>query len=187
MATLKSTDTRRESTLLINAFTEALVGLFALRLEAVQETVRTQSPQMTVLSSYDGEHVNLDARLIVNTVGLGGPELSSAVSQTIRAFVAAMWDLLFNHSGYTQVATEPEIQFFRHLRNACGHNGRWNFTELKHVAAWRNRSLVLADNGMEVFGGKLMHGDVLLLFVDINNKYFSKVAVSINAPISPAA
>jgi hypothetical protein len=167
-----TTDTRAEATLLINAFIEALVGLFALRLDPVKDVVRTHAPEMTVMSSYDGEHVNLAARAIVDGVSTSGPEILSAVDQTTRAFVAAMWGLLTTHARYPQVATEPEIQFLRHLRNACGHNGRWNFTELKHLASWRTKSLALTDSGQLVFGGVLKHGDVTLLFMDIDRKYF---------------
>ena len=166
------TDTRAQAALLINAFIEALVGLFALRLDPVKDAVRTHAPEMTVMSSFDGEHINLAARKIVDGVSTSGPELFSAVDQTTRAFVAAMWDLLTTHARYLQVATEPEIQFFRHLRNACGHSGRWNFTELKHPASWRTMNLALTDSGQVVFGGMLKHGDIVLLFTDIDRKYF---------------
>ena len=166
-------DTRTEARLLVNAFIEALVGLFALRLDPVKDAVRIHAPEMTVMSSFDGEHVNLAARAVVDEVDSSGPELLSAVDQTTRAFVAAMWNLLTTHARYPRVATEPEIQFFRHLRNACGHNGRWNFTELKHPASWRTKSLALPDSGQLVFGGILKHGDIVLLFSDIDRKYFA--------------
>jgi len=171
---LKPTDTRSQAGFLINAYVEALVGLFALRLEDVKSAVRAHAPKMTVMSSFDGEHVNLDALRVVDELGTTGPEIITAVERTTAAFVAGMWDLLTSHSNYANISIKPEIQFFRHLRNACGHGGRWNFQELKHPASWRNKVLTLAHSGKPVFQGLLKHGDVMLLFRDIDRRYFQQ-------------
>lgn len=96
------------------------------------------------------------------------------MEQITSIFVAAMWDLLRSHANYESIATEPEIHFFRHLRNACGHDGRWNFSELKYEASWRDRSLSPDLIGEPVFGPVLNHGDPMLLFIDIDRKYFEQ-------------
>lgn len=171
MAT-KSRDTRTRAGLLVNAYIEALVGVFALRLDDVKTIVRTHAPEMTVLSSYDGQHINPDARRIVDEISNSGPEIIVTVEQITCAFVAAMWDLLRAHAHYERIATAPEIQFFRHLRNACGHDGRWNFSELKSPAIWRDKTLMLHHRGHPVFGGIMKHGDVMLLFIDIDRQHF---------------
>jgi hypothetical protein len=170
----KIRDTRSRAGLLVNAYVEALVGLFALRLEEVKSTVRRHAPEMTVMSSYDGQHVNLDARRVVDELGASGPEVTTAVEQITAAFVAAMWDLLTSHANYEQISIAPEVQFFRHLRNACGHDGRWNLIELKHPAAWRDKVLSVGHSGQAVFDRFLKHGDVLLLFMDIDRAYFQQ-------------
>jgi len=167
-------DTRTQASIFIDAYIESLVGLFALRLEDVKVAVREHAPEMTVMSSFDGEHVNLQARRVVDEIGTSGPEVVAAVERITTAFVAGMWDLLTSHAHYSSISAEPEIQFFRHLRNACGHNGRWNFKELKHPASWRGKSLDLSHSGQLVFEGLLKHGDVVLLFVDIDRKYFQQ-------------
>jgi len=170
----KSRDTRKRAQLLVNAYIEALVGVFALRFPTVQFTVRAHAPEMTIMSSYEGEHVNLLSQKVVDEIHSTGAELTTTVNQITSAFVAAMWDTLTSHAHYDAIATKPEVQFFRHLRNACGHDGNWNFSELKHSAKWRDKELKLEHSGSPVFNGLLKHGDVVLLFMDIDRKYFEQ-------------
>lgn len=168
----KTRDTRSRSQLLIGAYTECLVGVFALRLPGVAEIVRRDAPEMTVKTSYPGEDLNLHAANIVAACSKSGPEIHAAVEQVTCIFVAAMWDTLFSHTNYEAINTKPEVQFMRHLRHACAHNGRWNFTELKHPAVWRDKELKLEHSGTRAFGGLLNHGDPMLLFQDIDHAYF---------------
>jgi len=163
----KTRDTRTRARLLAHAFTETLVGIFALRLPQVQHAVKTITPQMKVESSYEGPHC-----IIVSEIYTSGPEIITTINQVTAVFVAGMWDLLTTHAHYELIAHEPDIQFFRHLRNACGHDGKWNFKELKRPAIWRDKELTLEHIGQEAFGGLLKHGDVWLLFIDIDMKYF---------------
>jgi len=170
----KSRDPRNRARLLLDAYIESLVGIFALRLPTVRDAVILQAPKITVESSYNGEHVNLHADVVVQEVQTSGPAISATVDQITSAFVAAMWDTLLSHAHYDSIATNPEIQFFRHLRNACGHNGRWNFSDLRHPAIWRDKKLRMEHVGEQVFGKLLKHGDVVLLFTDIDRKYFEQ-------------
>lgn len=168
----KSRDTRTRAHLLLNAYIDALVGTFALRLPGVQEAIQTHAPEMVVTSSYPGSDLILQAQRVVDECKHSGVELSTTVDQITAAFVAAMWDTLTAHAHYDTIATKPEVQFFRHLRNACGHDGCWNFKELKHPARWRDKELTLKDRGNPIFKGVLKHGDVALLFIDIDRQYF---------------
>lgn len=170
----KTRDTRTRAHLLLNAYIDALVGIFALRLPGVADIIRTHAPEMAVMSSYPGSALILQAQRVVDECKLSGPELNTSVEQITVAFVAAMWDTLTAHANYDTIATEPEVQFFRHVRNACGHNGCWNFNELKHPARWRDKELTLSHSGKPVFQGVLKHGDVALLFIDIDKKYFEQ-------------
>lgn len=167
-------DTRSLAKLLTDAYVEVLVGLFSLRIPAVQNAVRSFEAEMTVLSSYDGEHIILQSRRVVDEARASGAEVVATMNQATAAFVTLMWDLLKNHAHYERISTEPEIQFFRHLRNACGHNGLWNFAELKHPARWRDKELTMHHRNLPVFEGLLKHGDVVLLFIDIDLKYFTQ-------------
>lgn len=171
---LRTRDTRQRAKLLMDAFTEALLGIFALRIPPVQDAVRFSMPGVTVKSSYEGEHLNIATERLIDEIRTSGPEIKTVVGQVTAAFVASMWDLLKTHAHYDVIANKPEVQFFRHLRNACGHDGKWNFIELKHPAIWRDKELTLEHIGQEVFDGLLIHGDVVLLFIDIDLKYFEQ-------------
>lgn len=171
----KSRDTRTRARILIDAYIETFVGLFALRLEPVKAAVRSHAPEMPVLSSYEVEHINLRAGHIVDTLTTSSSELKTAVEILTTAFVAAMWDLLKSHAHYDKISIEPDIQFLRHLRNACGHDGNWYFTELKNPAEWRDKRLTMADVGKNAFDGNLKAGDVVLLFIDIDRKNFEQL------------
>lgn len=170
----KSRDTRERARLVLNAFVEALVGIFALRLPAVQEVICRNAPEMSVESSYPGQSLILDAKRTARECQTNGPDIRAVVDQIVFAFVASLWDTLLCHAHYERISTKPEIQFFRHLRNAGAHDGRWNFTELKHPARWRDKELTLQHSGQLVFGGVLKHGDVALLFIDIDKVYFEQ-------------
>lgn len=169
-----SRDTRSQARLLIDSYVEALVGVFALRLPTVAETVRKYAPHMTVESSYEEEHVNLHAAEVVSDPVFSGPGIQATIDQISNAFASSMWETLKSHAHYDLIATKPDIQFFRHLRNACGHDGRWNFTELKYAAVWRDKVLKMEHVGEGAFGGLVKHGDLMLLFTDIDRKYFEQ-------------
>ncbi len=129
---------------------------------------------MAVASSYPNEAVIIDAKRIVDECKLAGHEIEATLNQISGMFVAAMWDTLVSHANYDKISTEPEVQFFRHLRNACGHDGRWNFSKLSHVAQWRDKELTEAHAGQVVFGGLLTQGDVVVLVTDIDKQYFER-------------
>ena len=53
-------------------------------------------------------------------------------------------------------------------------DGQWNFAELKHPAEWRDKKLTMADHGKSAFDSYFKTGDVVLLFIDIDRKYFEQ-------------
>jgi hypothetical protein len=169
-----SPDTRHEARLLVEAYIEAMVGVCALRLPTVADAVRKHAPEICVESSYEGEHVNLHAAEVVAGLALTGPSILATIDQISAAFASAMWELLKSHAHYDHIAAEPDIQFLRHLRNSCAHGGRWHFEKLLHPAKWRDKELRLEHAGVPAFGGMIKHGDLLLLLVDIDRKYFQQ-------------
>lgn len=174
--TSKSRDTSQRAHVLRDAYAESLVGLFALRLEPVKAAIRVHAPQMALLSSYEDQALLLQAKTIVDSIPTGfSPELQTAIDILTGSFIAAMWDLLQSHAHYDKISTAPDIQFFRHLRNACGHDGKWNFSKLQHPAEWRHRKLTMGDIGNAAFDSTFRHADVVLLFEDIDHKYFERL------------
>lgn len=76
----------------------------------------------------------------------------------------------------------PEIQFFRHIRNASSHNNRFHFerTQPKHMAAWRTRSIETSLRGVDhplantvCFFDYLGPADLVLLLWDIEQLQFA--------------
>jgi hypothetical protein len=172
---IKSHDTRINSQALINSYIVSLTGVFALHRPNVAKALREENFSiMTLKSSYPDEDFNLHFNAIIGELSEPDSSLKILVNQISSAFVASMWNTLKSHTRYDQIATEPDIQFFRHLRNACGHDGSWNFNELKYPACWRDKELLLFHSGSEVFGGLLAYGDVILLMQDIDKKYFEQ-------------
>jgi len=168
----KSRDTTVRSKLLVDAYVESLVGIFSLRVPGVGPTICSMAPEMVVESSFSRSHLILDTKRVLERIARSGTALATTFDQITMAFVAAMWDTLTSHAHYAAISTKPDVQFFRHLRNACAHGGRWNLNSLKYQAQWRTKQLSMAYQGEVVFGGLLKHGDVIQIFTDIDKTYF---------------
>lgn len=65
--------------------------------------------------------------------------------------------------------TYPELEFFRHLRNAASHGGVWSFrgNEPNRPVSWRGRQLSNGLNGKRVFDLNLKPGDLLVFLSDV--------------------
>jgi hypothetical protein len=65
----------------------------------------------------------------------------------------------------------PEIEFFRHLRNAASHGGVWNFRQNEprpdRAAEWRGRTISRALQGTPIWDVGIQPGDVLVLLWDV--------------------
>jgi hypothetical protein len=182
---MRTKDTRSATQAISDAYYEALVGIFSLRLPDVKEIVLRAAPTVVLKSSYPGEDILLDTKVILSALSTHGDQIRHSVTQLNRIFVAAMWDTLTAHENYDAIATKPEIQFFRHIRNACAHGGRFNFQSLPYPARWRERSLTIEHRGVEVFPGFLKDGDLLLLFADIGCTYFEDTPPPGHVPYNP--
>ena len=63
----------------------------------------------------------------------------------------------------------PELEFFRHLRNAASHGARWSFQgkEPTRHAAWRGKELDASMDGQAALNDDLQPGDLLVLLHDV--------------------
>ena len=177
---------------LIGAYLEMMLGIFSLRLPAVQAVLQTHPSSFSINTSMPGIGIMFDGGDMTRVMqSPSAPALAIAVGQVSRMFVAAMWDTLTAQGKYPSIATEPEIQFLRHLRNACAHDGRFNFTELKHPAQWRGKQITMTEAGTIALPGFLADGDLMLLMLDIDERYFEGPGVTSffegKAKLSPAA
>ena len=65
------------------------------------------------------------------------------------------------------ITKAPTMEFFRHIRNACSHNGIFTITKpLSLPATWRGFEVTMSLNGTEVFD-YIAIGDILHLLSDI--------------------
>jgi len=65
--------------------------------------------------------------------------------------------------------THPELEFFRHARNAVSHGGLWHFgkTEPSRAASWRGRNITRQLAGRSLWAARLKPGDLLILLSDV--------------------
>jgi len=163
-----------------DAYLELALGAIALRYPPVQEPLARAST-LNIKSSFENQDVILRIEKILAEIekqGLIGPKnLRTAFSELNRMFLVSMWGILQDTQTFPSISTQPVIQFFRHVRNACAHNGRFNFTSVQHKAKWRDKEITPSQSGQELFPKFLMDGDVLLLVLDVNAHFYAPVSV----------
>lgn len=175
---MKSDDTSLITMEIIDAYLEMALGIMALRIPQIQDFL-TAIPEASVKSSYLNEDLVISVSVILNGFKKEGPQdmksLQNSFKQTNKVFMLAMWDILFNHRNYHSIRSEPEIQFFYHIRNGCAHNSKLNFKTIDKTAKWRDKEITESDRGKKVFPDILKDGDPILLMIDINNKFFHPI------------
>lgn len=68
----------------------------------------------------------------------------------------------------------PELEFFRHLRNAASHGGVWTFRQNEPTpnrrAEWRGREITPQLQGRPIWDANIKEGDVLIMLWDIEQR-----------------
>jgi hypothetical protein len=73
---------------------------------------------------------------------------------------------------YTPI-DKTSIQFFRHIRNGCAHENRFNITSpLTKPASWRDKRIAVTLHKTPVIPDFLADGDAFLLISDVDAEYF---------------
>lgn len=176
---MKPNDTSLIARETIDAYLKMILGIMTLRISQVQDFLIPNFPEASVKSSYKHEDLIIKVVDILNDFKKEGlkdvKSLQNSFRQVNRMFLLAMWDILCSHKTYDRIANEPEIQFFRHIRNGCAHNNKLNFASIDKSAKWRDKEITDSDKGKSVFPDMLKDGDPILLVIDINNKYFRPI------------
>lgn len=165
-----------------DAYLEICLGVMALRIPGIQEILTNNYPGASIESSYTNpkQHLNLKVTNIIGEIiaqGLIAPKnLRTAFSEINKMFLVSVWETLKDTKTYNDIATKPDIQFLRHVRNGCAHN-KFNFTNLKHSAKWRDKEITMGLIGTAVFPSFMKDGDPILLLIDVNNKYYNKIDI----------
>lgn len=173
---MKSNDTSSAAREMIDVYLEMILGSMALRIPHIQNFLITDFPEASVKSSYPNKDLIIKVTDLLNGFKKEGLEdiksLQNSFKQINRIFLLAMWDILSNHKDYDHICDEPEIQFFRHIRNGCAHGNQLNFKTIDKTTKWRDKEITDLDKNKSVFPYMLKDGDPILLMTDINNKYF---------------
>ena len=178
---MKSGDTSLIARNTIDAYLEMILGIMALRVPEMQQFLISNTPEVSVESSYVNESLIIRVVDILSDFRKEGlkdvKSLQNSFRQVNSIFLLAMWDILCSHSNYDRICNQPEVQFFRHIRNGCAHDNKLNFSTIDKVAKWRDKEISDKDKNKNVFPDILRDGDPLLLVVDINNTYFNPITI----------
>ncbi len=181
---MKSSDTSLIAHETIDAYLKMVLGIMVLRIPQVQDFLIPNFPEASVKSSYPHEDFIIKVADLLNGFkkeGLQGVKsLQNSFKSVNRIFILAMWTILSSHENYDNICNEPEVQFFRHVRNGCAHSNQLNFTTVDKVAKWRDKEIKDLDKNKNIFLDILKDGDPILLVVDINNKYFIPIDLTKN-------
>ena len=161
---------------LLDAYLETIVALMALRVPEVQDAVlNALPPEVVVSSSYDGESLIIPVAGMLTSIRAEGFDEVKTLQQSVRQanwiFLGAMWDVLKRHPSFKEIEMEPDIEFFRHVRNAASHGGHLNFPSLRAPATWRDKEIAESMSGIPVFPDLLKDGDPVLLVLDVDKRY----------------
>jgi hypothetical protein len=140
------------------------------RIQTQLSDVHRLTSELTMLCRSRGGHVlHYDSELIHE-------EVSGSVAELLPFLLRSAGGLLIVAYEATKAYgnKEPLWEFFRHARNAAGHNGHWRFLngEPKRSAAWGPFRLTSSMDGSLLFHsdhepGTFSLGDPILLLWDI--------------------
>lgn len=112
-------------------------------------------------------------REIQERIRAGAISLNTITNSLTYMLINAAYESLqdnYDEQAWLQLRlAHPEIEFFRHVRNAASHGGRWHFTgrEPSRPAIWRGKTLNQGMHDTPLFGPVFEPGDVLVLLWDI--------------------
>ncbi|GGF76654.1 hypothetical protein GCM10010912_22210 [Paenibacillus albidus] len=96
-------------------------------------------------------------------------------------FHGALYFLIINSYALTvdkHYSDDPLWQFYRHVRNAAAHGGKFNFNKNQpdKPSEWKNMRLEASLNKTHLIDtidqkGYMKFGDIILLLLDIENKF----------------
>lgn len=174
-----------------DAYLELMVGTVAIHVPQVQNILRTHFSYGDIHSSFPKETVRLDVPKILDGVNRSAGKLPTNCQATLvelnRIFLISTYAVLQETATYPQITGEPVIQFYRHVRNACAHYGRFNFSGISLPARWRDKEITTALIGKSVFPDFLNDGDVWLLLLDICAQFYIPIGVRTESDEPPNA
>jgi hypothetical protein len=114
-----------------------------------------------VYSGSGTHHAHVDLEAAIDAIRAGALGANAAVENLCCMLAVTAWEA----SGFDASNPDPAVQVLRHMRNAAGHDNRWQFStgQPKLPAKWDKFDLVPSMHGGHCFGGAVMPGDLLRL------------------------
>lgn len=166
---------------MFDTYLEMCLGALALRTREIQEILPVRYPEPAIASSYKDQDLIMNVRNIIKKIKDQGwsesESLRRAFTEINKIFLISNWEILKQTTTYNAVDKNPDIQFYRHIRNGCAHDNIFNFDELKYPAEWRDKIITSALKGTPVIPDFIKDGDPLILLVDITNKYYKPISL----------
>jgi len=168
---------------IIDAYTEMSFALLSVRFPPLHEHLLKLLPGVQISSSYQingkPQDICIPTQSMISGFKKDGFEslelLRGAFTQVNSMFIIAMWAVFVEMDQFAGISKEPDVQFFRHVRNGCAHGNCLNFKNLDHEAKWRDKIILPEHRNTPVFPDLIKDGDALLLMIDINNRYFTPI------------
>ena len=170
---------------MLDTYLELLVGAVAIHVPQIQQILRTHFSYGDIRSSFPRETIRLDVPKILEGVNRTAGKLPTNRQATIgelnRIFVISTYATLQETKTYKKIEREPIIQFYRHVRNACAHYGRFNFSSISSPAKWRDKEITAALIGKRVFPDFMNDGDIWFFLLDVCEKFYVPIRVVIES------
>ncbi len=168
---------------ILDAFIDIYFATLIIRHPNVHPCLETSTPGVQIESSYikNGEKQDLCIQTLemiksYKEEGFDSPQnLRNSFNQINSMFLISMWALLCEKSKFNDIRNRPDVQFFRHVRNASAHSNTFNYSQLNIEAVWRDKRLSMDLSGTKLFPDYLKDADPFLLILDINNNYFERI------------
>lgn len=97
----------------------------------------------------------------------GNPQFNvNYMGLLLQSMVVQIGDMLSRNAYYEKT---PELEFYRHLRNALGHGNRFHFSsgEPRRPATFQGREITAALQGTQAFFNFMAPGDVFELWENL--------------------
>ena len=165
----------------IDAYIEMTFAIMSVRFPPLHSHLLSLLPGVQISSSYQingkAQDLCIPTPSMIDGFRKDGHEspklLRASFTQVNSMFIVAMWAALVEMDQFKEISKEPDVQFFRHVRNGCAHGNYLNFKNLHFKAKWRDKTIGPEHRETPVFPDLLKDGDPILMITDINNLYFT--------------
>ncbi len=153
---------------MVTSYMAAVCGLLIFRKE-----FRFDRSVKVGLASREYPALEIVPQEVKDMFDAGGFGLGGVTDSLAYMLVNAAYETVADNYRNTQWLSlrqkHPELEFFRHLRNAASHGGVWTFRgdEPSRPAEWRGRKLTKSLEGKRLFDADLKPGDLLVLLSDV--------------------